>query len=343
MTVKTGMLGGLTRRMVTVLTVLAVALSMMMAMGSGEASAANRDYLRRDANGRCTWDKTRYWVQRCDVWSKSMGRTIPVQIQPAKRGGNAGFYLLDGLRATDRTNAWVNDVNAARLYKNSNITLVMPVGGAGSFYADWEGPATYDYNNPVTYKWETFLTKELPGYLQRQFGVSPTNNSIAGLSMGGTAAITLAGKHPRQFRQALSYSGYLNTSIPGAHTLMRLALLDSGGFNLNAMYGSIVSPRRFDNDPYNVIGGLRNTDVYVSAASGMPGPQDAKYSAEMKASGSALEFISMASTRMWEAKARSMGVNPTVHYPATGLHNWTQFGSELARTKSRVLNEMNAW
>ncbi len=343
MTTKTGVLAGFNRRVLTLVTVLAAALSLMMVVGTGEANAANRDWLRRDATGRCQWDKAKYWVQRCDVWSPSMGKSIPVLVQPAKRGGNAGLYLLDGLRATERTNAWVKDVNAARLYSKHNITLVMPVGGAGSFYADWEGPATYDYNNPVKYKWETFLTRELPGYLQRNFGVSPTNNSIAGLSMGGTAAITLAGKHPRQFRQALSYSGYLNTSVPGAHTMMRLALLDSGGFNLNAMYGSMISPRRFENDPSNVISGLHGTDVYVSAASGMPGPQDANYPANLKVSGSILEFIAMATTRMWDAKARSQGLKFTSRYPATGIHNWTQFGSELARTKSRVLNEMNAW
>src|SRR5699024_485960 len=110
---------------------------------------------------------------------------------PTRRSSDLALYLLDGLRATERTNAWVNDVNAARLYEPHNITLVMPIGGAASFYADWDGPAKYDLTDPVNYQWETFLTKELKGYLQRQFGVSPTNNSIAGLSMGGTAAITL--------------------------------------------------------------------------------------------------------------------------------------------------------
>src|SRR5699024_11353686 len=65
---------------------------------------------------------------------------------------NAGLYLLDGLRATEHTNAWVNDVNAARLYEPHNITLVMPVGVAASFYADWDGPAKYDLNDPVSYQ-----------------------------------------------------------------------------------------------------------------------------------------------------------------------------------------------
>ncbi|WP_165243217.1 alpha/beta hydrolase [Corynebacterium lizhenjunii] len=313
------------------------------AVAAPRAAAGPRDFLRADATGTCEWDPVGWWVQRCDVWSQAMGRNIPVQIQPAKRGGNAALYLLDGLRATDHTNAWVHDVNAAALYEPHNITLVMPVGGAGSFYQDWQGPATYDFNNPVSYKWETFLTSELPGYLEGNFGVARNNNAIAGLSMGGTAAITLAGKHPGQFRQALSYSGYLATSFPGAHTFMRLALLDAGGFNLNAMYGSLVNPQRFANDPFAVVGGLRNTDVYISAATGVPAPVDASIPLNIQASGAILEVFSRVTTRMWEARARAEGIRVTADYPGVGQHNWNQFGHQLHHSKNRVLDVMNAW
>ncbi|MDO5033138.1 alpha/beta hydrolase family protein [Corynebacterium sp.] len=336
---------GLKARVLTVVTAVALALGLAVSAGTQEASAANRDWLRNDATGTCEWDKVGWWVQRCDVWSQAMGRNIPVQIQPAKNGGNAGFYLLDGLRAMDSTNAWVHDVNAARTYEPHNITLVMPVGGAASFYADWRGPATYDLKNPVKYQWETFLTKELPAYLEGNFGVARNNNAIAGLSMGGTAAITLAGKHPEQFRQTLSYSGYLATTLPGGQTFMRAALLDAGGFNINSMYGSLISPTRFENDPFNQISNLSRagTDVYVSAASGMPGPADQKYLPKHQAAGMALELFSNATTHIWEAKARVSGVHLTTNYPAQGLHNWEQFGYQLEQSKPRVLDVMNAW
>ncbi|OFT46344.1 esterase [Corynebacterium sp. HMSC06G04] len=339
----TSLSSGLKARVLTVVMAVAVALGLAVAAGSQEASAANRDFLRADATGTCDWDAVGWWVQRCDVWSPAMGRNIPVQIQPAKNGGNAGLYLLDGLRATNRTNAWVNDVNAARTYEPHNITLVMPVGGEASFYADWEGPATYNAVSPINYKWETFLTSELPGYLERNFGVARNNNSLAGLSMGGTAAITLAGKHPDQFRQVLSYSGYLTTTLPGAQTFMRLALLDAGGFNINAMYGSLISPRRFENDPFRVMGGLRNTDIYISAASGIPGAGDAGYLPQHQLSGAVLEMFAGATTRIWEAKARATGLRVTSNYPMQGLHNWAQFGYQLEHSKPQVLNVMNAW
>ncbi|RNE49993.1 alpha/beta hydrolase [Corynebacterium alimapuense] len=331
------------RKALALVTALATAMAMMVFVGAGEATANNRGWLRADATGSCEWDAARYWVQRCDVYSPSTGENITVQVQPANRGGNAGLYLLDGLRATDNANAWTVDANAPALYNNDNITLVMPVGGAGSFYADWQGPATYDLENPVSYQWETFLSSELPAYLAANFGVAQNNNSIAGLSMGGTAALTLAAKHPDQFRQALSYSGYLAQTMPGMQTMMRVALLDAGGFNINAMYGSTINPERFANDPFLNMGGLAGSDVYISAATGIPGPQDSNYPINLQLSGAPLETLARVSTQIWELKARAQGLNVTTDYPLTGIHNWTQFGSQLEKSRPRVLDVMNAW
>lgn len=329
------------RSLIALVMAVAAAMALMVA-APGEAKAAdNRGWLRPDATGHCTWDPVRYWVQRCDVYSPAMKRNIPVQIVPAARGGNAGLYLLDGLRATEHTNAWLKDVNAAAVYAHSNITLVMPVGGESSFYADWANDPKYGNGKP--YMWETFLTRELPGYLQRHFGVAPNNNSIIGLSMGGTSAMNLAAKHPEQFRQVMSFSGYLTTTLPGMQTMLRVSMLDAGGYNLNAMYGSLINPNRFANDPFLNMGGLRNTDVYISAGSGIPGPADAKYLPQHKAAGMALELGANVTTRVWEVKARAQGLRVTSDYPAQGLHNWDQFGYQLNKTKGRVLTHMNAW
>ena len=127
--------------------VVALLTALSMIVAAPQAQAANRDWLRPDSTGTCEWDRVGYWVQRCTVWSPAMNRHITVQIQPAQRGGNAGLYMLDGLRATERTNAWVQDVNAARTFVNHNITLVMPVGGQSSFYTDWNAPCLL-YTSP---------------------------------------------------------------------------------------------------------------------------------------------------------------------------------------------------
>ena len=47
----------------------------------------------------------------------------------------------------------------------------MPVGGQSSFYSDWYKPACGKAGCLPTYKWETFLTQELPAYLAANKGV----------------------------------------------------------------------------------------------------------------------------------------------------------------------------
>ena len=54
----------------------------------------------------------------------------------------------------------------------SGLSVVMPVGGQSSFYSDWYKPAC-GKAGCQTYKWETFLTQELPAYLQANKASSP--------------------------------------------------------------------------------------------------------------------------------------------------------------------------
>ena len=67
----------------------------------------------------------------------------------------------------------------------------MPVGGKSSFYSDWYGPAAGN-GATYTYKWETFLTQELPAYLAANKSVPSTGNAVVGFSMGGSSALVLA-------------------------------------------------------------------------------------------------------------------------------------------------------
>ena len=140
-----------------------------------------------------------------------MGRDIKVQFQSGGPGSPA-VYLLDGLRARDDFNGWDIETPAFEWYLDSGLSIVMPVGGQSSFYTDWYSPACGKAGPPVTYKWETFLTSELPGYLSANNSVKPTGNAAVGLSMAGSASLILSVYHPDQFIYAGSMSGFLNPS-----------------------------------------------------------------------------------------------------------------------------------
>ena len=126
-------------------------------------------------------------VEYLEVPSPSMGRDIKVEFQG---GGPHSVYLLDGLRAQDDANGWDVNTGAFDWFYQSGISVVMPVGGQSSFYSDWYQPATGS-SGTLTYKWETFLTQELPAWLATNKGQDPYNNAVVGLSMSGGAALTL--------------------------------------------------------------------------------------------------------------------------------------------------------
>ena len=118
----------------------------------------------------------------------SMGRDIQIQFQG---GGPHAVYLLDGLRAQDDYNGWDINTPAFEWFDDSGLSVVMPVGGQSSFYTDWYQPSQGNGQN-YTYKWETFMTQELPAWLEANRGISRTGNAAVGLSMAGGASLTYA-------------------------------------------------------------------------------------------------------------------------------------------------------
>src|SRR5271168_3951925 len=126
-------------------------------------------------------------VEYLQVPSAAMGRDIKIQFQSG--GANSpAVYLLDGLRAQDDFNGWDINTAAFEWFYRSGISVVMPVGGQSSFYSDWYAPAKGS-NGTLTYKWETFLTQELPAWLAANRGQDSGNNAVVGLSMSGGAAL----------------------------------------------------------------------------------------------------------------------------------------------------------
>ncbi|NKY36186.1 esterase family protein [Nocardia speluncae] len=272
----------------------------------------------------------------------SMG-PIKVQVQWAARGGNAGLYLLDGLRAREDRNAWSFETNALQQFGGDNISLIMPVGGQSSFYADWYSPSNTN-GQKFTYKWETFLTEELPAFLEGH-GVSRTNNAVAGLSMGGSAALSLAAYHRDQFRSAAAYSGYLNISAPGMREAIRIAMLDAGRYNVDSM-AAPWSPQWLRMDPFVFAPQLRGLPMYISAASGLPGPHDqpaGAVGAFNTGNAMALEALSLVNTRAFQARLKTLGINAHFDFPSVGTHSWKYWESQLFASRKMFLDSTNGW
>ncbi|WP_370068164.1 esterase family protein [Mycobacterium sp. MAA66] len=275
-------------------------------------------------------------VEQLSVPSPSMGRDIKVEFQG---GGPHAVFLLDGLRAQDDQSGWDINTDAFSWYYQSGISVVMPVGGQSSFYSDWYQPAT-NSGGTITYKWETFLTQELPGWLAANRGVQPQGNAVVGLSMSGGAALTLAIWHPAQFIFAGSLSGFLNPSQGLWPTLIGFAMKDAGGFNPNQMWGIASDPAWRRNDPTVNVAQLvaNNTAVWVYCGNGAPSDLDAPGDFGVMYSAQFLENLTITTNKQFEQLYRQAGGhNAVFNFPADGTHSWGYWGQQLQAMKPDLL------
>lgn len=255
---------------------------------------------------------------------------IKVRIWLADNGSNKAVYLLDGLRATDDVSGWEHETNAAWL-SDHGINVVEPVGGKSSFYADWYAPSNFN-NQPYTYKWESFLTQNLPNFLANTYGISRTQNAVVGLSMGGNAALILSAYHRDQFAFAGSMSGYLNLSAPGMREAIRLAMLNAGGYNSDCMWGPPWDPAWLRHDPFVAAPNLRGLPMWISAGSGLPGPHDQPRSAIdvfNTGTGMGLEALALAQNRAFQVRLATLGIPAHFDFPPVGTHSWPYWQDQL--------------
>jgi diacylglycerol O-acyltransferase/trehalose O-mycolyltransferase len=282
-------------------------------------------------------------VEYLMVPSPSMGHDIKIQFQSGGPNSPA-VYLLDGLRAQDDFNGWDINTAAFEWYYNSGLSVVMPVGGQSSFYSDWYQPAC-GKSGCTTYKWETFLTQELPAWLASNKQVKPTGSAAVGLSMAGSASMVLAIYHPQQFPYAASLSGFLNLSEGWWPMLVGVSMGDAGGYKSDAMWGPSSDPAWKRNDPMVNMQKLvdNNTRLWVYCGNGNPSDLDAGTSAGNLFNAKFLEgFTKRTNVTFRDTYLADGGKNGVFNFPENGTHSWGYWGSQLQQMKPDIQRTLGA-
>ena len=286
-------------------------------------------------------------VEYLDVYSTSMGRNVRVQFQPATDpvtpGAQKAVYLLDGMRARDDYNGWDIETPAFEWFYNSGVATVMPVGGQSSFYSDWYSPSSFN-SQAFTYKWETFLTGELPQWLAANKGVSMTGNGVVGLSMSGGAALILSAYHPAQFKYAASLSGFLNPSALLMQQAIRVAMLDAGGYNVDNMWGAPWDAAWKRNDPITQVSRIvaNGTRLWIYCAPGGNSAINTNPDPNQQFNADSLEGMAIKSNKDFaEAYTKAGGRNATFQFPAAGNHAWPYWSAELQALKPDLIATLN--
>lgn len=172
-------------------------------------------------------------VRTDTVWSQSLGikKAVRIYLPPSYASNRAKRYpvlfYLHGLGGNEEnwTNAGKLDVTMDSLVASgkAEAVIVMPDGDDGwwttaNMFADVPGcrADTTRKESADTYcvpwlHYDDYVARDLVAYVDRQYRTLATRQTrgIAGLSMGGYGAITLALAYPDVFSAAASHSGVL--------------------------------------------------------------------------------------------------------------------------------------
>src|SRR5699024_408961 len=134
------------------------------------------------------WEKDRNLI--LDVYSGSMGRTIPLHIMLPQDPDVTSpvLYLLNGAGGGEDSANWSARTDIQQYFQDDNVYVVTPLEGMFSYYTDWQQPVPELHGEN---KWTTFLTQELPSIMNKAFDTNG-KNGIIGMSMSGSSVLSLA-------------------------------------------------------------------------------------------------------------------------------------------------------
>ncbi|OBB99826.1 MULTISPECIES: alpha/beta hydrolase [unclassified Gordonia (in: high G+C Gram-positive bacteria)] len=283
------------------------------------------------------------------VYSASMNRAIPVTVLHPKDTSKAvpTLYLLNGAGGGEDSATWAAKTSYAQFFADKNVNVVTPIGGAFSYYTDWQR------DDPVLgrNKWQTFLTKELPPLIDKEFKTTKAN-AIAGISMAGTSVLNLAIAEPKLYKAVAAYSGCARTSDPLGLQYIRMVVGDRGRGNIVNMWGVPGGPGWRANDPYLNAAKLRGTKVYMTSGTGLPGQYDRLDSplingdpvtlANQVLLGGVIEAAVNNCTQQMVARMKQLHVPNKVLTRSGGTHSWAYWEQDLHDTWPMIEADLNA-
>lgn len=261
------------------------------------------------------------------VRSPAMDRDVRLDVlhpqDPSTAAARPTLYVLDGNGGNfdQPFSSWIMRTDIKAFFAKKNVNVVLPVGGGGTFYTDWQR------DDPVLGRnlWETFLTTELPPLLTSMFNSKTAPYAVAGVSMGAQAATTLTVRNPGMFTALAAYSGCMYSSSLGQATV-RTVVLSRGG-NPDNMWGGPADPDWPAHDPFTLAAKLKGKPVYVFTGRGVPGRADINFDPSYSypvdlASAIALEQVINGCTVLFQARLKQAGVKATFRYTTVATHSW---------------------
>ncbi|WP_415042651.1 alpha/beta hydrolase [Gordonia sp. (in: high G+C Gram-positive bacteria)] len=280
------------------------------------------------------------------VYSAAMRQSFPITVLKPRNAGKPRpvLYLLNGAGGGEDSATWAARTTYTKFFKNKNVYVVTPVGGAFSYYTDWV------HRDPALGKpmWQTFLTRELPPLIDAKFNTSK-RNAIAGISMAGTSVLNLAIAKPKLYRSVAAFSGCARTSDPLGQQYIKM-VIDRGQGNIANMWGPLNGPGWRKNDPYIQAPRLRGTKIYMTTGTGAPGSHenlgdkgiqgDPLVLANQAVVGGVIEAAVNECTQQMAGRLRSLGIPFRLTTRPGGTHSWGYWEDDLHNTWPSLAHDL---
>jgi S-formylglutathione hydrolase FrmB len=248
------------------------------------------------------------------------------------------LYLLDGCcNAAPQARDWTTPATKGRAEKitaDDGLITVMPDSGEGGWYSDW-----YNNGSGGDPRWESYLIGQLVPWIDQHYRTIATRSgrAIAGLSMGGYGAMSLAARHPDMFVAASSFSGVVDSNDPraaGPAVVDGLALIDGG------IPGSVYGQRATQevrwraHNPWDLAGNLRGLALSLQTGNGVPGPFDTPSSGDV---GGEIEAAPHDESVSLHNRFDDLGIANYWDDYGPGTHTWPYWNRDLTQILPRIM------
>ncbi|QCB27579.1 alpha/beta hydrolase [Corynebacterium endometrii] len=284
-------------------------------------------------------------VMKLQATSPAMnGRVVPLAVIPAGEANRPTIYLLNGAGGAEQDMDWTVMSQVVDFYSDLKVNVVIPQAGAFSYYTDWKQDPNGTYLKGPQ-KWETFLTKELPGPIERHLQAN-NKRAVAGMSMSATSALLFAQHNPGFYDAVGSFAGCAATADPATYEFTRLTV-NRGGGQPEQMWGRQGSATNRWNDALINAAKLRGTELYISSGSGLAGKTDmpSYYTAQgiepvpavlgaatLQIEGGAIEAAVNHCTHNLKAKLDKNGIPADYNFRNVGTHSWPGWREDIEKS-----------
>lgn len=240
--------------------------------------------------------------------------------------GSATFPVLTLLHGGGGSHLdWPELTDVETFTAPTGMLVAMPDAASSKLGTRIADPSTAGGGPP---DWETFHLVELRELLERNWQAGQ-ERVVAGLSLGGYAAVMYAARHPGFFRAAASYSGVLDVTV-GATDPEAARALAADATELAEASGWV------EVNPINVVDALAGTQLSISYGNGEAGPLDPP--------GTALDELEAwvgAGDDHFVAALSAAGIPATINAYGPGTHSWPYWDRELEASLPLLLEAVD--